>query len=64
MVDADKEILIDYEERLDRRNISVLILDDKVSVIKSLQDRILDDLVVTMILSFVLKGTGPASAVR
>jgi hypothetical protein len=59
--DADKQILIKNEERLDGANISIRVLDDKIPVIKSLQNRIFDDLIVAMILSVTLESTCPTA---
>jgi hypothetical protein len=61
---ADKEILIKDKERLDGANAPICILDDELPVIKSLQDRIFDNLVVAMILSLALKRTRPTSAMH
>jgi hypothetical protein len=56
--------LVQDEERLDSANASICILNDEIPVIKSLLDRIFDDLVVAMILSLTLKGTGPTPTPR
>jgi hypothetical protein len=61
---ADKEILVQDEERLDSANAPICILNDEIPVIKSLLDRIFDDLVVAMILSLTLKRTGPTPTPR
>jgi hypothetical protein len=56
--------LVQDEERLDSANAPICILNDEIPVIKSLLDRIFDDLVVAMILSLTLKRTGPTPTPR
>jgi hypothetical protein len=61
---ADKEILIENKKRLDGANALVCIFDDEIAVLKSLQNRIFDNLVVAMILSPTFKCTRPAPAMH
>src|ERR1035437_3600742 len=61
-IGGNEEILIENKERLDSANVAVCILDGEISVFKSLQDRILDDLVIAMILSLAFESTCPTAA--
>lgn len=61
---ADKHILVENKERLDRANLAMRILDRKITILESLQDRVFNDLVVSGVLSFVFKSVRPMEAVR
>ena len=61
---ADKHILVENKERLNRTNLAMRILDCKITILESLQDRVFNDLVVSGVLSFVFKSVGPMEAAR
>jgi hypothetical protein len=61
---ANKEILVKNKKRLDGANAPICILDNEIPIIKSLQDRIFDNLVVAMVLSLIFKRTRPTSTMH
>ena len=54
-----EQVLIEQEERLDRANVALRILDDKIPVFEILPDRAFDKVVVPVILALTGKGFAP-----
>src|ERR1700716_3051989 len=57
-----KDVLIDKEERLDRSYMAVAINNRKISVLKVTLESIIQDLVISIILSLVGESRGPGRA--
>src|SRR5262245_34102524 len=57
---SDQKILIEQEEGLDRTNLANRILYDEIAVIELRVQRILNQLVISMILTFVRECNLPA----
>src|SRR5262245_45082887 len=54
-----KKILVEKEAGLDRSHRSAVVLDDKVTIVEALLDRVLDDLIVAMVFALRPKGLFP-----
>jgi hypothetical protein len=55
-IDADKKILVENEERLNRLDLAIPVLDNKIPVVESLSDRVLYQLIEAVV--FALAGEG------
>jgi CubicO group peptidase (beta-lactamase class C family) len=63
-INAGEQVLIQNEERLNRLNVAVSILDRKVPIIESLSDRVFDKFIEAVVLASFGEGVPPMTAVR
>src|SRR5690348_6085500 len=59
---ADREILIENEKRLNRTNLTVRVPNREIPIVEALPERILDELVISMILTLTDKSAFPMVA--